>query len=406
MAQQTFTRFNNRNIVFAPPGRHHAGVQGLYLYVSPDAQVRRWIYRFTSPVTRRVTETGLGLVQVLPLTEARAKALDLQKQISQGICPVQARRVARSALSIDTFGQCCEIWIKTYQPGWKGVSQLKSAHVLLFTHGKALLGVPVSVITPDMVQSALSKLWTRHPIQARRALAMIGRILDFAKARGMRQGDNPASWRGNMEYRFPRLPNNHGHYAAMDYAEVPDFVRVLRTKQVRSIAARALEFLILTVARTTEVREMTWSEIDWDNKVWTLEAERMKQGRVHRVPLSARAMELLAVQRSNGSPFVFTGNRNQLSAKSMVWVLRDMDSKVTVHGFRSSFRDFCGNDTEFQREFVERSTIRSAIIKRIGRRTNGSRRTTTEAILPSRNRSWHTNGNCSITVVAVGASAD
>jgi Arm DNA-binding domain len=131
---QTFT---NRNVIFAPPGRHHAGVQGLYLYVSPDAQVRRWIYRYTSPVTRRVTETGLGLIQVLSLVEARAKAHDLQKQIAAGVCPVQARRVAKAAMIGQmTFGECCEAWIKAHEPGWR--SQTHGARNLLFAHGNPL----------------------------------------------------------------------------------------------------------------------------------------------------------------------------------------------------------------------------------------------------------------------------
>jgi integrase len=348
---QTFT---NRNVVFAKPGRHHAGIQGLYLFVSPDAQVRRWIFRYTSPVTRRVTESGLGLFPAVAPNDAKSKALSLQKQIAQGICPIQAKRVAVVALM--TFGECCEEWIKTHEPSWRSASQLKSAKVLLLNHAKPLQVVPVSQVTPDYIQVALSKLWAKYPIQARRALAMWERVFDFAKARGAREGDNPARWKGNMEYRFPRQPNiDHNHYAAMDYVELPEFVSKLRARQVRSSAARALEFLILTAARTGEVLNMTWEEVNWDQKLWSLDAPRMKQGRPHRVPLSGRAMELLAVQQQccNGSPYVFLGNRKQLSGKSMVWVLRDMGSKVTVHGFRSTFRDWCGNETEYPREHIE-----------------------------------------------------
>jgi integrase len=181
---------------------------------------------------------------------------------------------------------------------------------------------------------------------------MFERMLDLAKARGLRAGDNPASWRGNMEYRFPRQPNiDPNHYAAMDYLELPDFLSKLRTRQVRSSAARALEFLILTASRTGEVLNMTWEEIDWENKFWLLAAARTKQGRAHRVPLSVKTMELLAVRQQcrNSSPYVFLGNGH----KSMVWVLRDMKQTVTVRGFRSTFRDWCGNETEFAREYVE-----------------------------------------------------
>src|SRR6516225_523092 len=193
----------NRNVVFAKPGRHHAGVQGLYLYVTPDQQVRRWIYRYTSPVTRRVTETGLGLIEVLTLAEAKSKALDLQKQIAQGICPITAKRAQRVVPLAQTFGECCEAWLETHKPAWRSVSHLKNAKVLLLKHGEPLTVVPVNTITSNQIQVALAGLWSKHPVQARRALAMFGQVLDFAKARGLRHGDNPAAWRANMQYRFP-----------------------------------------------------------------------------------------------------------------------------------------------------------------------------------------------------------
>jgi integrase len=306
-----------------------------------------------------VTETGLGLIQVLSLTEARSKALDLQKQIAQGICPITAKRAARVApLAVDTFGQCCDAWITTHEPGWRSASQLHNVRVLLFTHGKPLLSVPVNAVTPDMVQSALSKLWAQHPNQARRALAVFERVLDLARARGMRQGDNPASWRGMMEYRFPRGKKINGnHYTALPYSQVPNLMRALVARQNRSVGAIALQFLILTAARTNEVLAMHWGEVDWEQRLWTLSAERTKQGRVHQVPLSDRAIAILQARRERSakwSDYVFIGyNRTQLSGKSMAYVLRAMGLSVTVHGFRSSFRDFCGDETEFAREHVE-----------------------------------------------------
>jgi integrase len=352
MPHQTFT---NRNVVFAKPGRHHAGIQGLYLYVSPDAQVRRWIFRYTSPVTRRVTETGLGLFPAIAPNDAKSKALELQRQIAAGICPIQAKRGA--TVSLMTFGECCEAWIETHKPGWRSESQLKNAKTLLVKHGKPLQVVAVSQITPDNIQVALAGLWTKHPIQARRALEMFARVLDFAKAGGAREGDNPAAWKGCHQYRWPKQPKvDRNHYTAMNYVELPGFLTELRARQVRSSAARALEFLILTASRTGETLGLQWSEIDWDNKIWNLAATRTKQGRAHRVPLCDRAMELLAVQRQcrNGSDYVFTGNgHGPLSGKAMTWVLRDMGSKVTVHGFRSTFRNWAGDVTEFQREHIE-----------------------------------------------------
>ncbi|MGO9400786.1 MAG: phage integrase central domain-containing protein [Xanthobacteraceae bacterium] len=187
-------RFTARNVIFAPPGRHHAGTPGLYLYVSPDAQVRRWIFRYTSPVTHCVTETGLGPVSVISPSDARDKALSIRRLIANGIDPVGAKRSER--VSQTTFAQACEGWITTHRPGWRSESQLRNARLLLFGHGKSLLPVPIASISADMVQSALTPLWERAPSQARRTLAMWARVLDYAKAKGFRTGDNPAAWRG------------------------------------------------------------------------------------------------------------------------------------------------------------------------------------------------------------------
>jgi integrase len=370
-----YRAFTNRDVVFATPGRHHTGTQGLYLWVSPDAQIRRWIYRYTSPVTHRVTETGFGPVTVLTLAQARAKALELQRQIAQGICPITARRAAVAAQT--TFGEACDSWIETHKPGWRSGSQLRNCNILLNGHGKALRKVPVASVTPDLIESTLADLWVKRPAQARRALAMFERVLDYAKAKGLRVGDNPASWRGMHEYRFPRRQKtDRKHYAAMPYTQISSFMKSLRQKQSRSSAAMALEFLILTAARSGEVLGMTWDEIDWDQKLWTMPATRTKQGREHVVPLSGRAMELLKLEQqwSPGSEFVFTGyKRSRLAEKAMVWVLKSMNREVTVHGFRSTFRDWAGDTTSFAREHIEECLAHAVGngVERAYRRQNG-----------------------------------
>jgi hypothetical protein len=243
----------NGKITQVPPGRHQvSGTQGLYLYVSPDEQVRRWIFRYTSPASRRVTETGLGPVSAVPLIDAREKAGDLRRQIARGICPIAAKREERAAGT--TFAEAADAWIETHKPGWRSASQLRNARILLHQHGEPLAKVPVSKVTPDLIQSALAETWTRCPAQARRALAMWERVLDFARAKGWRNGDNPASWRGMHEYRFPkRKMTGVRHYAALPYEKLPEFVRGLRVRQSRSSGAVALEFLILTAARSGEV---------------------------------------------------------------------------------------------------------------------------------------------------------
>jgi integrase len=355
------TQFTNKNIVFAQPGRHQiAGTTGLYLWVSPNGDTRRWLYRFTSPATRRVTETGLGMWPAIALTDAKAKADGLRKQIANGVCPIQAKRTERA--NAVTFREVADTWIETHKPAWKGGddgSQMRNAKQLLHKHGATLAHVPVSEVTPDKVQAALDKLWKRAPNQARRALGMWERVLDFAKAKGFRTGDNPCAWHGCFEYRFPRRrASEQGHYAALDYQQMPEFTRALRLRQQErhGAGALALEFTILTAARSGETYGMTWSEIDLEKRLWTIPAHRMKAGKEHQVPLCARAIEILELQKqyANDSGYVFTGHkRGKLADKSMASVLFYMKVKTSVHGFRSTFRDWAGDKTNFQREHVE-----------------------------------------------------
>jgi integrase len=337
----------NRNIVLATPGRHQAGTPGLYLYVSKDAQVRRWIFRYTSPVTRRPNETGLGLVPVVTLADARDKALELRRQIARGIDPIQAKRAERNAGT--TFAEVADAFIATHSPSW-GVSQQLNAKHLLHGHGKLLARVPVSQITTAMMQAALRDLWFRAPNQARRTLKIWERVFDYAKAKDYRDGDNPAAWKANMEYRFPRRrAAEYKHFAAMPYEQVPTFIAALRQKQ-KYTSAVALEFLILTATRTGEVRNMQWAEVDWEQKLWIIPAPRTKTAKQHRVPLSDRAIELLALQkqRSVGSKFVFTGySQAPLASQAMRLFLNHMGITDTVHGFRSTFRNWGLEQTEF-----------------------------------------------------------
>jgi integrase len=351
----------DKDVLKAQPGRHHWNEQGLYLYVTPDQQVRRWIFRFTSPVTRKVTETGLGLFPAVTSDDAKVKVLDIRRQIAAGICPINARRTANAGrmsarLAQTSFGECCNTWIETHKSGWRSASHLRGAKNLLLKHGEPLLVVPVVSITSNQVQVALTNLWAKHPIQARRVLSMWERVFDYAKAKGMFVGDNPASWRGCHEYRWPKQRStDHKHFVALPYGQIPEFMKLLRQKQGRSIAASCLEYVILTACRSGEALGARWSEINWDSRVWTIPKERTKQGRQHQIPLSTRAMELLVRQKavSNGSELVFSGYGKQFSGKAMSWVVKDLGFQVTVHGFRSSFRDFCGDTTEFAREHVE-----------------------------------------------------
>ncbi|MFS8115803.1 tyrosine-type recombinase/integrase [Rhizobium jaguaris] len=339
-----------------PPGTHHVqGERGLYLKVSKDGQVRRWVFRYTSPVTKTVTETGLDLFAHVTMNQAKVKAQNLRRQVSNGICPNTAKRIERANQT--TFEQCCRDWIKTHKPSWRSESMTKNCNVLLMLHGKPLLHRPVKSITAHMVEKALSHLWQTHPAQARRALNMWERVFDYAIAKELYAGNNPAAWKSCHQYRFPtRKATDKQHFAAMDYAALPGFIKQLRLRQERATGAVALEFLILTCARTGEVLNATWDEIDFEKRLWSIPAEKTKQGRAHIVPLSDRAVELLQhqLQYRDGSDYVFTGYKGtKLADKAMTMLLRNMKVDCTIHGFRSSFRDWAGDCTEFAREHVE-----------------------------------------------------
>jgi integrase len=343
----------NRSLVFAKPGRTHTGTPGLYLHVSPDQKVRRWIFRYTSPVTRRPNETGFGLWPVVTLADAKNRALELQRQIAKGVDPVQAKRAERNAGT--TFAEAADDFIHTHTPSW-GASQLYNAKHLLHGHGRTLSNVPVSAITPTMMQTALAPLWARAPEQARRTLKLWERVFDYAKAKEYRTGENPAAWKANMEYRFPRRrATDYKHFDAMPYEQVPAFITALRQKQ-KYASAVALGFLILTATRAGEVRNMQWSEIDWEQKLWVIPATRTKTAKQHRVPLSDRAVQLLVMQkqRSTGADFVFTGySQAPLAPEAMRLFLRNMKVPVTVHGFRTSFRNWGAEQTDFDFYLLE-----------------------------------------------------
>ena len=350
---------SNKDIALMLPGRHRvAGEPGLYLYVSQDRQVRRWIFRYTSPSTHKVTETGLDMASAVSLSQAKAKAQGMRKQIAAGICPIRAKRQDRS--SQVTFKEAADGWIAVHQSSWKGGttgSQMKNAELLLHHHGKPLANVPVGDVTTDMIQAALEQLWKRAPNQGQRALKMWERVLDYAKAKGMRSGDNPASWKGMFEYRFARRrAKDRGHHPALPYEELPAFMKELRQRQIRGTSAVCLEFAILTIVRTSEALGMLWSEVDFEKQLWTIPAERMKGGKMHEVPLSDRAIEILKRQRELSSgEYVFMGyHRSQLADRCLRSVMHYMNVEgCTVHGFRSTFRDWAGDTTHFAREHVE-----------------------------------------------------
>ena len=239
---------------------------------------------------------------------------------------------------------------------WRNDKHRAQWRMTLTEYCKPMSKVRVSEISTDHVMRALKPIWTTKHETASRLRGRIERVLDFAKAQGWREGDNPAVWRGHLKALLPaRKKLSKGHHAALSYKEMPEFMTKLRAKD--SISARALEFLILTAGRTSEITKAVRSEIDHEGKVWRIPAERMKMDRDHNVPLTDRAYELS--QKYDGfTDYLFPGGRRggHLSNMAMIKVVKTLGYEtVTVHGFRSTFRDWAGDMTIFPREIAEQA---------------------------------------------------
>jgi len=228
---------------------------------------------------------------------------------------------------------------------------VKAYRATLETYAKSLWALPVDKIDTAAVLAVLTPIWQAKPETAARVRGRIEAVLDAAKAHTYRSGENPAAWKGNLKHLLPkRAALSRGHHAALPYTELPDFMARLREQE--SVAARALEFTVLTAARSGEVLGMRWDEVDGD--VWTIPEGRMKAAKEHRVPLCARALAIVAEMRAlRINDFVFPGKRARMHSMALSDVLARLKAEATVHGFRSSFRDWSGNETNFPREVCE-----------------------------------------------------
>jgi integrase len=261
-----------------PPGRYYRG-HGLVLIVTPTG--RHWRYRYTRKATGKVTETMIGEWPAYSDADAREEAYQLKAKIAKGHDPVEAKRQQRVAAKT-TFADACDSFINTHRRKWRG---LKNVNNFLGNHGKPLAKKPIGTITSDMIVSALSPLWERHPVQARRVLRMWKRVFDYAKVMGYCSDENPARWEENLEHRLITQSNGDDkHHKALPFQYMSELIFRLQQRQVRSTAAAALEFLILTATRSDETLGMRWSEVDLFNAVWTLPKERTKENREHSVP--------------------------------------------------------------------------------------------------------------------------
>jgi integrase len=329
------------------PGRHSDG-DGLILAVGTGGS-GSWMVRVQKDGKRR--DIGLGSASKVTLAEARTRAAASRAQVEAGLDPVAQRR---KAAGIPTFREAAAQVHAEHKKGWKnGKHQnqwLRTLEVYAFpTLGDRL----VSEIDGPAVRDVLADIWTDKPETARRVRQRIGAVLDCAYSKGHRESEAPMR---SLSKGLPRQPKKTGHHAAMPYADVPAFLDRLRERQ--SWGRLALEAAILTAARSGEVRGATWSEVDLEKALWVVPAARMKSGKEHAVPISPAALRVFQRAhelRTEGCPFVFHGAKRDkpMSDMTLMKVLRDMGESVTAHGFRSSFRDWVSEETQFSGDLAE-----------------------------------------------------
>jgi len=350
MGMAKLTALNVKN---ARPGRHGDG-DGLYLVVS-DTGSRKWVLRIQANGKRR--DFGLGSAKYVSLVEAREAAEDMRRAIRRGLDPQAERR--RATQSIPTFREAAIMVHAEHRPSWKNEKHAKQWLSTLEMYAFPRLGdVPVNQIDGPMVRDVLAEIWLTIPETARRVRQRIGTVLDFAHAKGWRESEAPMR---SVSRGLPPQPKVRGHFAAKPWQEVPEFISgMAETLQASEPVRLAIEFLILTAARSGEVRGARWSEFDLETRTWSIPAERMKGGRPHRVPLSDRAIEILErmkdFRRTDGlDAHVFEGQKpgRPLSDMTLTMPIRRAELPITVHGFRSAFRDWCAEATSTPREVAE-----------------------------------------------------
>lgn len=341
------------------PGLHFVGgVAGLALQVLPTGG-RTWVLR--AMVGSRRRDMGLGGFPDVTLAGAKEAAREARKLIREGVDPIESARAAKSALRAAaakslTFTEAADAYLAAHEASWRNPKHRQQWENTLKTYAYPHIGkLSVSDVELAHVMKILEPIWQEKTETAKRLRGRIEMVLDWATARGYRQGLNPARWRGHLDKLLARPSKvaKPEHHAALPLNQMGAFVKRLR--EAEGMGARALEFAILTAARSGEVRGATWSEIDLKAKVWTIPADRMKAGREHRVPLSQAALDLLgALPRIAGSDLLFTAPRGgQLSDMTLLAVLRRMKVDAVPHGFRSTFRDWCSERTNYPRDAAE-----------------------------------------------------
>jgi integrase len=343
------------------PGMYADG-GGLYLRVTHSG-TKNWVFRFM--LNGRPRWMGVGPLHTIGLAEARNRAAAFRIQRHDGVDPIERRRAERLGARLDaakavTFKECAATYITSHKAGWRNPKHAAQWEATLATYAEPVMGrLSMQAIDTTLVLKVLEPIWTTKPETAGRVRGRIESILDWAKVRGYRAGENPARWRGHLDKLLPARSKVQRveHHAALPYAELAGFLVSLREQE--GIAARALEFAILTAARTGEVIGARWSEMDLLHKTWTVPPSRMKAGKEHRVPLSGRALAILQEMQPHryaDDAFVFPGAKpgRPLSNMAFLMLLRRMGrADLTAHGFRSSFRNWAAERTNCPADVAE-----------------------------------------------------
>ena len=351
-------RLSSRTIATKTKSGYYPDGGGLYLQISATGS-KSWIFRYT--LNGKSREMGLGSLLVVNPTEARQKASEARAHLLGKVDPIEARNSAQNRLAADqarqmTFTECAEAYIKGHASKWKNEKHKSQWENTLETYCGPVFGnLPVNKVDTGLVAKVLDPIWSTKHETATRVRSRIENVLAWATVRGYRDGDNPARWRGHLKQLLPVIKKAQRvkHHAALHYGDLSSFMTDLK-KQV-GIAARALEFTILTAARTNEVIAATPDEFDLTKGLWTIPAQRMKAQKEHRVPLSPRAVEIIKEMLKIKGSYVFQGlnEKTHLSNMAMLSLLKRMEKTFTVHGFRSTFRDWSAECTSYPREVCE-----------------------------------------------------
>jgi integrase len=337
---------------------------GLYLQVAPTG-AKTWIFRYQMGGRRR--DMGLGSIATFTLADARERALTARRLVASGVDPIDSRRGERATQAVAaarsmTFAACADAYVAAHAAGWRNAKHRYQWGQTIAAYMNPVFGaLPVEAVDVGLVLKAIEPIWTTKPETAGRVRGRIESILDWATTRGHRHGENPARWRGHLENLLPKKNKVRRveHYAALPYPEIGAFMAELRRRE--ATAARALEFAILTAARTGEVVGAQWGEINLAERLWIVPAERMKAGREHRVPLPEAALTIveklaLAGTARQNDDYLFPGpmSGRPISNMAMLMLLRRMGrDDLTAHGFRSTFRDWAAERTNFPAEVAE-----------------------------------------------------